>query len=52
MELFMQIVAYVLIYAACDIGRGPESRLELISWQKGLQIFMVITGVMIYSAYS
>ena len=52
MEIFMQLVAYIMIYAACDIGRGPESQLELISKQKALQIVMVVTGVMIYSAYS
>jgi len=52
MEMIMQIVAYVLIYIACDIGRKPESQLEFVSWQKALQIGLVIAGVSIYAAYS
>jgi hypothetical protein len=52
MNVVMQLLGFVLIYAACDVARGPENQIPLFSWQKLLQIVLVTAGVLIHNHYT
>lgn len=47
-ELLMQITAAILIWAACDVKRGKESKVKIGSKWWFLQLVLIVAGVMLY----
>ena len=43
-EICLQLVAWVLIWAACDIGRKKESKIKPFSQNWFLQYLLLVTG--------
>ena len=41
----LKIVGVLLIWIATDIGRKPESKIELFSWNFVIQIILVAIGL-------
>jgi len=43
-NFLIQIVAYILIYTACEIGRKPDSKISPFSRNGAIQIVLVTLG--------
>ena len=52
MSILIQILAYVLMFAAADVGRKEESEVEMFSWKWMLQVFLFATAGFILSVFN
>ena len=51
MEMFVNIVGFLLVWMASDIGRGPESKIKMFSPNWWI-IFVLITAGVIMGGYT
>ena len=52
MNTILAIVAYVLIFAACDVNRNEESKIKMFSGYWLIQLLLVmLAGILFQIAY-
>ena len=47
MGLIIQMVGYLLLWVSTDIGRGPESKIEIFSFEWWLILVLITIGTML-----
>lgn len=47
----IEVFAFILLFAACDVNRKEESKIELFSWNSLIQIVLISLAALLIDKF-